>query len=159
MENRNQLTVNDVLTLHYQDGFHVMSAEEKRQLTALGEGPAEALKDPDRHVIITLGWKKVSRLISTLFSADDAADAIRKSLRKPMAAFGYHGERELSRTIAGEHAGGIGYEYKTQGIAMYGESYVIKLRNYYYYFHIYTRAEYKDENLQLWNEILDSVSL
>ena len=159
MESKNQLVINDALTLYYQDGFHVMSAEEKRQLPALGEGPAEALKDPDRHVIITLGWKKVPRLISALFSANDAADTIKKSIRKPMAAFGYHNEQDLSRTIAGENAGGVGYEYEAQGIAMYGESYVIRHGNFFYYFHIYTRTEYKDSNLQLWSEILDSAAL
>ena len=136
-----------------------MNAEEKRQLPSLGEGPAEALKDPDRHVIITIGWKKVPCMISALFSANDAANAIRKSLRKPMAAFGYHSEQDLRRTIAGENAGGLSYEYVAQGIAMYGESYVIKHGNYYFYFHIYTRTEYKDSNLQVWNEILESVRL
>lgn len=65
----------------------------------------------------------------------------------------------LNRVIANENAEGLGYEYTAQGIHMYGESYVIKHEKYFFYFHFYTRIEFKEENRLIWDEMLDSAEL
>lgn len=155
----NHITIHECITLQFDEGFHVMNEEEKRNLPSLGEGPSDALIDPQRHIIISLGWKKMPFLISLLFSAKDAMQAVKKSIRKPMKAFGYCNEKDLSRNIAGEAAEGFCYEYEAQGIGMFGETYVVKHENELFYLHFYTWAALREENLKIWNDMLDHAVL
>ena len=62
----------------------------------------------------------------------------------------------LSRAVGGETAEGFSYDYEAQGIRMSAESCVVKHGKVFYYLHIYTREEYKDENLKLWSELLST---
>ena len=154
-----QITIHECLTLRFDEGFHVMNEEEKRKLPSFGEGPSDVLNDPERHIIISLGWKKVPRLTSLLFNEKDAVQAVKNSIKKPMKAFGYCHEEDLTRNIAGMAAEGFCYEYETQGIGMFGETYVVKYENGLFYLHFYTRTALKEENLKIWNDMLDHAIL
>ena len=154
-----QITIRNCLTLRFDEGFRVMNAEEKRKLPSLGEDPSDVLNDPERHIIISMGWKKVPHLTSLLYNTKDAVQAAKKSIKKPMQAFGYCHEEDLSRNIAGEAAEGFCYEYETQGIGMFGETYVFKYETGLFYLHFYTRTALKEENLKIWNDMLDHAVL
>ena len=60
MENR--VTWNDTLTISCPEGFHVMDEEERSRLNFYGEGECECLSDPDRHIIISIGWARLNGL-------------------------------------------------------------------------------------------------
>jgi len=50
-----------------------MTEEETRGLTMLGEGPWIGLSDPERHMIVTVGWKRLGAVVSFLLSGADLA--------------------------------------------------------------------------------------
>ena len=58
---KNYVTLNNTLQVFYPDGFHVMDEAERSKLKSLGGGPVECLSDPERHILISTGWKSVGR--------------------------------------------------------------------------------------------------
>ncbi len=150
-----KIKLNEELTITYPDGFHVMNDEEKKKLNAIG-GIGEIITDPDKHIIISFGWKKVGGLISLLFSAENASREVEKNYQSTMKAYGYRSGDYFSRTIAGEEAEGFSFEYIAQEIEMYAESYVLKHNKGFYYIHYYSRTAVKADNATVLNDILDS---
>ena len=75
---KNYVTLNNTLQVFYPDGFHVMDEAECSKLKSLGGGPVECLSDPERHILISTGWKSVGRLVGMLFGAKDAAERVPK---------------------------------------------------------------------------------
>ncbi|MBR3154478.1 MAG: hypothetical protein IKF10_05695, partial [Lachnospiraceae bacterium] len=69
-----QRTFNSTLHLSFPDGFHVMDNDERQKLNMLADGPGECLTDPDRHIIISIGWKELGLFPALLVSVKDAAD-------------------------------------------------------------------------------------
>lgn len=156
---RKRIMMNDIvvdkLTLSYPDGFHIMDAGEKERLNFLGGDTGECLSDPDRHIIISIGYKSAGGL-GFLVSAKDAAKKTEAAIRKAMLSFSYHLNGFDKRSIGGEDAEGFRYEYEAQGISMYAESVVVKHEHTLYYLHFYARKELLEESLAVWGDILSS---
>ena len=133
---------NNTLSLTFPDGFHVMNNDERKKLKMLADGPGECLTDPNRHIIISIGWK------------EDAADNSQKTISQAMQPYGYRFRETFAEDIGGESAPGFSYEYEAQGIAMHGETCVIKHNKVLYYLHIYMRRELKEESTKIWKDIL-----
>ena len=150
-----KIKLNEELTVTYPDGFHVMDEEEKKKLNAIG-GIGEVITDPDRHIILSFGWKKTGGLISKMFSAENASKEVEKNYKSAMKPYDYHFGDRFSRTIAGEKAEGFSFGYIAQEIEMYAESYVLKHKKGFYYIHYYSRTSVKEENAAVLNDILDS---
>ena len=148
--------LNNALILSYPDGFHVMDEREREKLIIMGNGPWQGLSDPERHIIITVGWKALGGLSAMLVSAKDAVKSMEAKIEKPMRAFGYRPCGNLSKDVDGERAEGFCYEYEAQGVGMYAESYVLKRDKVFYYLHFYARTELKAGSLDIWNDILTS---
>ena len=72
---------NNTLSLTFPDGFHVMNNDERKKLKMLADGPGECLTDPDRHIIISIGWKELGLFPALLVSVKDAADNSQKAIR------------------------------------------------------------------------------
>ena len=149
------MKLNNELTVTCPDGFHVMDAEEKKKLNAIG-GIGEVITDPDRHIIISIGWKNVGGLISAMFNAKNASREVEKNYKSSMKAYGYRFGDHISRTIAGEKAEGFSFGYTAGEIEMYAESYAVKHNKEFYYIHYYSRTAVKEDNAAVLNEILDS---
>ena len=154
----NYVMIKDTLKFSYPEGFHLMEKEELSKYNSVGEGPLEGLCDPERHVIISLGWRHVGGLISMLTSPKDIARGMQKQIGRAMKSYDFRPDGSLSRNVGGETAMGFVYEYEVQGIDMHGESSVLKHGKDLFYFHIYTRTESKDENLKMWDEMLSSAA-
>ena len=150
------MTLNDRLTLSWPDGFHVMNEEERKKLTFYGDGPSEVISDPDRHIIVSVGWKPLGGFAGLLLGARDIAKDMEKKLSRPMQAYGWRSGGACTKTVGGEKAEGFSYEYETQGIGMYGESYAVKHGKALYYLHFYARKALQSESLKVWDAILDS---
>ena len=156
MDNRN-LTLNQQLTISCPEGFRVMDEAERSKLNVLGQGPGACITDPERHVVMSFGWKAAG-LAALLLSAKDAAKQAEADIRKAMSSYGYHLDGFLSRAVGGEKAEGFAFDYEAQGIRMYGESFAVKRGKVFYYLHLYTREALKDENVTLWTELLSSAA-
>ena len=133
VEAMNLISINDRYTLPVPDGFHVVEETDKQKLNVMGGGDWMGLSDPGRHLLMTLGWKKVGKLPSKLLK-------------------GYQ-----SRRIAGLSAEGFRCKYMAQGIHTGAESLVAKDGNVLYYFHFYYREEQEAQALAVWEKILASV--
>lgn len=152
----NQVILGDKLTLSYPDGFHVMDSAEKSSMQFFGGSTGECLSDPERHILIYIGWKPIGSMSSLLINAKDASKKMEASIRKPLQNYGYHLDGFAAKDVRGEQAEGFRYEYGSQGIDMYGESYAIKHERKLYYLNFYARRELLEESLDVWSMILSS---
>ena len=153
----NQLTLNGAMRLDYPDGFRLMDQEERSRQNFLKDGPGECLPDPQRHMLVSVGWKSAGFFISKLAGTKESAENMEARIRKGMQGFGYRAVGFLSREAGIEPAEGFGYEYEAQGVDMYAESYVVKHGKTFYYLHFYTRKELKGENLEIWKTMFSSI--
>ena len=153
-----RVTLDEKMTIGCLEGFHVMTEEERSKMSMLEEGQWVGLSDPDRHILVTVGWKPVKGLASML-KGKSLAENMEKQVRRAMSPFGYTSEGPRERLIAGSKAYGFGYGYAAGDIDMVAESYVLKIDKVLYYFHFYARAALKKESLPVWKEMLESVQV
>ena len=149
-----QRIFNNTLHLSFPDSFHVMDYDERQKLNKLVDGPGECLADPENHIIISIGWKELGLFPALLVSSKDAADNSQKAISQAMQPYGYRFRETFAEDIDGEKAPGFSYEYEAQGIAMHGETCVVKHNKVLYYLHIYMRRELKEESTKIWKDIL-----
>ena len=149
------ITINNELELSIPEDFYEMSEAETAGLRIGSNGESICLKAPDRHMVISIGWKK-NGLLSKLLNGGDFVSELDSCYRKSMKPFGYRRTDDISREIDGVRAEGIRYEYQAQDIDMTGESMGLKKDNELYYFHVYYRTMYSDTSRDTWKEILDS---
>ena len=152
-----QITCNKALALSCPDGFHILDESERASLKVLGEGPGEVLSDPDRHILLSIGWKPLGALTSLLLNTKDVARNMNMRLRKALKPYGCREKGLLNRMIGGKRAEGLSYEYDSKGIRMFGQSYVTKHGKAFYFLHFYVRSEQQAESLPVCEEILASV--
>lgn len=151
------IEINHELQVTCPESFHVMDDEERSKLNFLGEGEFECLSDPERHIMICIGWKKLTGLTAALVSASMTAGSMEKRIRRPMKRFGYRMTGTKTLRIDGETASGYGYEYEVQDIAMAGESYACKRGSVMYYFHAYYRKALLEDSVPVWERIVDAM--
>ena len=151
------MAMNHELRFSCPDGFHVMEAEERSRLNFFGDGECECLSDPDRHMIISIGWECLRGLATALNGAANAAKTMEKKICKPMQQYGYRLEKRKDAVLDGEAAKGFCYEYEAQGISMVGESFACRRNKTMYYLHVYYRKALQEESASVWEEILASM--
>ena len=117
--------LNNELKVAVPDGFHVMDKAELAKFNAYKELPDWSINDPERHIIISVSWKK-SGFGALMLSSKEVAKKMESVLQKPMAAFGYKLQGFGSKKIGGAAADGFRYTYTAQDIDMVGESYSVK---------------------------------
>ena len=151
-----EIDINEEFTISYPEGFHVMTDEEWSKLNVLEDGPGVGLSDPDRHIIVTVGWKQVGGLTAKLIKGPDLVKNMEKRIRKAMAPWDYKNKGFSHRSVADSTAEGVGYTYRVQDTGMYAESYAMSRGRTLYYLHFYVRQEFKEEGLPVWEEMLAS---
>ena len=144
------------LRISYPDSFHEMSADEMSGMRFYKDRPGAAITDPEKHIIVTAGWKK-SGFAALLLSEKDAAKKAEQSISAPMKAYGYQLEGFSGRALGGEKACGYRYHYKAKDTEMTGETFAVKHNKAFYYLNFYTRTALLEENLAVWSEMLDSI--
>ena len=152
------ITLNDELTLTYPEGFRVLTQDEMDSMQFLEKGPGTCLSDPERHILISVGWKRPGVLAGLMLNAGDLAKNSEKTIRKAMQNMGYRCRGFEKKQIAGNRAEGFGYEYSAQGVEMLGETYVTKIEKTVYYFNFYARREREAEAMTVWKQILETVN-
>ena len=153
-----RVTLDGKMTIGCPEGFHVMTEEERSQMSMLEEGTWVGFSDPNRHILVTVGWKAVKGL-GFMLKGKGLAENMEKQIRQGMSSFGFKSEGPRERMIAERPAFGFGFGYVAREIEMVAESYVLKIDKTLYYFHFYARKALKNESLPVWNEILDSVQV
>ncbi len=151
------LTIKNNLKVLCDEGFREMADDEKSALSTIADGDFLAFSNPDKHMIITVGWKEIGSLASKLLNSKEIAKNMEKSIRKAMMVNGYALGRFKDREIAGQKAVGFDYVYEAKGIVMVGESYAIKIDKEIYYFHMYSRQTRQTENMKVWENLLQQL--
>ena len=146
------------LTLPIPEGFHVMDEDEWSRMKLLADGEGAGLSDPERHMIVTLGYKQAGGFSAALLSAKDLAKNMEKQICKAMASLGCRSEGLRQRAVGGRDARGVRYDYTAQGTGMTGESWVIKEKREIWYLHAYMRTALLEKSLPVWKEMLDGAA-
>ena len=155
MENRLQL---HGLTLCRPEGFHEMDEAEWSKLRLLADGEGAGLSDPERHMIVTVGYKRAGSLASALLNTKDLARNMEKQICRSMASLGCRSEGVKPRSIGGRDAWGVRYSYTVQDTGMTGESYVLKDGREIWYLHVYMRTALLADSEPVWETMLDSAA-
>lgn len=148
------VTLNSELKFPIPDGFHVMDEEEMSGMTMIAAGPGVCLKDPERHMVVSVGYKIAGLLTSKILSQKDIAEKSEGTIRQAMQPYHYRPDGAGKREICRLAADGFGYQYTAEEADMYAETYVIKKGKTFYYFHVYMRAALKEESMPVWEEML-----
>lgn len=154
----NTAQLNGVLSLTYPDGFHVMTAEEMTGYQFYSDAPGWCISDPDRHVMLSVSWKKTAGILAMMVKPKDVAVNMEQQISRAMGQYDYHSAGFLSRKPGGKEAEGFRYTYRVGETDMTGESYCVKNKSTFYYLHFYYRTAMAEESLKVVEEILDSAS-
>lgn len=150
--------LNNELNLSYPDGFHVMSREELSGFNYYSEAPGWCINDADRHIMISVSWKKIPGIFARMLKIKDVAKSMEGQMAQVMKAYDYRLDDFISRSPGGKEAEGFRYQYKVQDNDMTGMSFGVKNKNTFYYIHIYYRSALKEESVPVIEEILKSAS-
>ena len=82
-------TLEDKLFLEYPEGFHELDKDERKGLVLLEDGPCLCLFDQEKHILISIGWKKLSGFSSMMLRTADIAANMAKQIKAGMQAFAY----------------------------------------------------------------------
>ena len=150
------MKLNEELEINYiPEGFHVMDSEELSSLKAYGGQPNWCIKDPERHIIITVSWKK-SGFAALLTSSGEVARSMEKHISKASEPFGYELQGFITRNLGEKTTDGFCYTYTAQGIPMTTETHSLKNKKMFYYINIYMRTELLSESETTTASILES---
>ncbi|MBQ1467757.1 MAG: hypothetical protein IIZ27_04700 [Solobacterium sp.] len=144
--------LNQELMISVPEGFHVMSEEELSKLNHYGQIPNWCVSDPDRHIILSVSWKK-SGFASLLLNTAEVAKKMEGEIHRLLASYGYTLKEFISEDIGGISADGFRYSYTAQNVPMIGESLSVKKGKVFYYIHGYLREELQEESLRTLEEI------
>ena len=125
-------------------------------MNMIGGGSIVCAEDPDRHVLISVGWKAIGALTSLLFSSGSVAKTSEAQVARSRRQYGYKRGGFGKRSIGGLEADNFSFTYTAQEIAMAGESCVLKKDKTLYFFHIYGREENKAADLPMWESFISS---
>ena len=151
----NQIEIND-MTLSYPEEFHEMDEREKAGFRFYKDNPGICLTNPEKHILVTVGFKK-SGIASLLLDTDNVAKQAEKNISVSMKPNGYCLERFTDCSIADKKASGYRYHYTAQDIAMTGETIVVKHNKVFYYLNFYARTELLEDSLEIWANMLAAV--
>ena len=150
------MILNKELALVIPDGFDPMTDEEKAQLSTPYGAPAWCVKDPDRHMILSITWKR-SFFASKIVNARETAQNMEGKLRKLMENMGYERRQFIKEEIDGIESHGFGYRYDTASVRMAAQSMVLKKGSTFYYIHCYMRDEMLEQSQAVLDTFLKSI--
>ena len=151
------MLLNRELNLSCPEGFHVMGEEERSSLRFIEEGPGLCLGDPDRHMIISIGYRAMGMFSSFLLDTGDAAMKMETNVRDAMKTYEYQMDGFRDRLVDGKKAVGFRYRYVSGDTQMTAESWLLKQKQTFYYFHCYMRSALEEESLAVWEKFLDTI--
>lgn len=150
--------LNDEMRVPLPEGFHVMSDEERNSISKGQKAPDWVMADEERHILFSASWKAIPAFASFLLGAKDMAKNMKKRYGEAAESAGYTFGEIRKIMIGGEKAYGYPFSYEAEGVAMCGDSIVVKKGKNYYFFHTYYREAMKEESEKLLEELYGSIS-
>ena len=147
-----EITVRE-LKLSFPEGLRVLSKEERAGMKMIKDGEGEVLSDPNRHILVSIAYKKTG-LFTGMVDTKDAVVSMERQTASPMKDYGYVREGFETLDVGGKKADAFSYHYEAQGVAMSGESAILRHENTFYYIHVYYRTALKEESSSLVKGVL-----
>ena len=144
------------MILSCPEGFREMDEEEKDAVTMTG-GTGVCLTFPDRHIVMTAGYKEINFFSAAILSLKDIMKGTENDIRRMMKPYEYRSEKNSLKDIGPVEAAEIPYTYTARDTKMYGCTYIFKMKRTLYYLHWYTREALREENSTVLKEVLDSI--
>ena len=157
-ENVSENVLNDEMRIPLPEGFYVMSDEERNSISKGQTAPEWVMADKERHILFSVSWKKLPSLASLMLGSKDMAKNMKKRYGEVAEGAGYTFGEIRQIMIGGEKAYGYPFGYETEGVAMCGDSIVVKRGKTCYFFHTYYREAMKEESEKLLEELYESIS-
>ena len=151
------MTLNNELELTIPEGFHEMDEEERSKLTFAGGEPGLCISNPDLHIVVTVGWRRLVRLAAFAVTARSAATDTEIQISKMMKRLNYQEKGFSDRELGGKSASGFRYIYDSKNTKMMGETFFVKNGKTLYGINYYGRRSLEKESMPAWKELLDSV--
>lgn len=139
-----KIMINQELTGAYTEGFCEMTAQELRKFY-VSEKSRCGLYDKDRHIIISVCWKKPG-VLGFLTDTKSVLKGAEMRLRRHLSR--YRLIERLNREIMSCPAEGIRFEYQVTGtdIIQYSDLYVFRYGDLYYSAEVVARKEGFEES-------------
>ncbi|MCR4841457.1 MAG: hypothetical protein K5848_07960 [Lachnospiraceae bacterium] len=153
------MLINNELNVPCPAGFHVMDEKERSKYKMTGKGEYVGLSNPDIHMMITVGVKKLNAFIKLLLKPKDFAKGMRNCIVKGNKPYGIKAEELKDLTLAGAPAKGFSYTYTVRDIAMTGRAYAVFTDNTVYYVYQYVRTEFDEEFKDVFENFLKELKI
>ena len=135
--------MNDTLSLTFPDGFEKLDEAQLQQLRAMKSSPDVCLRDEEKHIIVSLAYKRAG-FLSGVLNGRDLIKSAQSRLAAAMRGYGYRLTGYEDRRVGSKAAQSFQYAYVAQDVGMRGECCAIKEGKAIYYLHFYGRAEEED---------------
>ena len=142
----NTVILNDELKITYPDSFIERNEQEKAGMNFYGNIPDLCLNDPEKHITISVAFKKYGAAAAALANQKGTVKSMSKKTAGLMKEFNFRSGGFITQKIGAFTVDGFVYSYKAQGIDMLGRSFVVKSGRTFYYIHCYYRAELEKES-------------
>ena len=146
--------LNNELSIQRLEGFRVLDEEERGRLNFMKEGPGICLSDPERHILVSVAYKKIGGFSNLLLNEKDLVKNMEAGIAKAMRPFDFQKAGAVQRTVGGRAAEGFSYTYMAQSVAMYAEALLVRSGKTIFYLYLYAREELKQESIPVWEELL-----
>ncbi|MBQ9004362.1 MAG: hypothetical protein IJ087_21185 [Eggerthellaceae bacterium] len=142
-------------------GFAPIPHDELEALMGISYDCMWGMRDPTRHMLVSVTWKDSNRLITKLGSEKVVAKRVDETFAKRYRKGGYHCEGHFERAVAGAsaQAHGFRFSYTVEGIAQEGEVLVFKRDIRCYTLSYYTRTQVAAENHPIFESIVASLEV
>lgn len=145
------------LILSYDDDFKLLGEEETDQMKFYNDSKGICIKDDNRRMIVTIGFKNVNLLTNFILFNKDLVNKTQSDISTAMKAYDYKLIGNINALADGREIDGFNYEYVAEGIEMYGEVFVFKKDKTIYYLYLYSRKDNLNNNLEIWKEIINNL--
>ena len=151
--------INNELSLSYPDSFQVMNEDDMRKAFQDDNPCRFCIRDTDRHLLVSVLWHKSGRLLSAIADPKSVAQGTDAKLKKALKNSRYQNTGYFQRELCGKKTTGFTYEYVVSDIPMSSEVVVLKHKEVCYTIYWYARKSNPASDHQIFEDILQSVSL
>jgi hypothetical protein len=157
-DNMKTSVLNDALVFAYPDDFEEMSKEEISSMANYGEAPQFVIRNAQRHMVVSAGYKVINGFSAMMLNTADMAKKTQSEISKVMKDSGYELICNVKENIADKTAEGFRYRYQVQDVDMSSESLILKEGKVVYYIQCYYRTAMSEDSLPVFDQMLKNSS-
>ena len=151
-------TINETFTLQIPDGFEVLTEEDLRKMYRnVGDPFKWGMRDPEKHVIMTVLWKQYPALLSWTLDLKAVVKKNEQLTGKAHAAHSYRFLEFFSMQAGDEHAEGYRFSYDKEGVTQVCSNFLVRDGRTLYAFMCVGREENMDADRDSFRQIMETL--